>query len=498
MGETPLQWVWSLFLFYGHSGNSDRHKRMVICQLVHALSVLMGERMSFFYSTKGWLRKVCRQGPYFYRLLHAAEKNLMLNANALEKYQLSHLQKMIHHCYQKIPYYRDLFDQIRLKPDSIQRLQDLERVPFLDKQMVKANFDKLQAKGYPKFLCRTAHTSGTTGFPAYFVRDYHSINMENALVFRFRGQTGDGSKRKLMIRGDLIVPTTQKNPPFWKYNLANQELLMSSYHLSLENSRTYVEKIIEFQPEVLTTFPSVAFLLAKYFRMHHLEYRFDAIFTSSECLEPYMRDFTEEVFQTRIYDWYGQAERVAAISECPHGSYHVVEDYSIVELLESSGGFEVVGTHLHNFAMPLLRYRTSDMVLPADKACSCGLPFRKVKQIMGRYVEPLITPEGNPVMCAPAFVFKGVDCVIEGQFYQERLGEVTIRVLTRDGLNEEERSRLIRNTLHYTSPRMHVQVEEVPHIERGKNGKHISVINKYCSLESGLKDLRSFEPAQQN
>lgn len=36
--------------------------------------------------------------------------------------------------------------------------------------------------------------------------------------------------------------------------------------------------------------------------------------------------------------------------------------------------------------------------------------------------------------------------------------------------------------------------EEVPHVERGKNGGHIRGINKYCSLEQGLKDLRSIEP----
>jgi phenylacetate-CoA ligase len=257
---------------------------------------------------------------------------------------------------------------------------------------------------------------------------------------------------------------------------------MSAYHLSSDNSRAYLDQILKFKPEVLCSFPTMALLLAKYFRAHQIGYSFDAVFTSSEYLEPFIRHYVEETFQTRIYDWYGQAERVAVLGQCRYGTYHVQEDYSLVELVPGKNGDEIIGSHLHNFIMPLLRYRTGDHVIPSQGGCACGHSSRAVERIVGRSPEMLITPEGYHIVCAPAFVFKGIESVIEAQFYQEKPGEVVIKVITKNGLSEPDRDVLIKNTLRYTSPHMRINIEEVPKIERGPNGKYLSVINKCMSL----------------
>jgi phenylacetate-CoA ligase len=78
--------------------------------------------------------------------------------------------------------------------------------------------------------------------------------------------------------------------------------------------------------------------------------------TSSETLEPEVRAAVEQAFGVRVFDWYGQSERVAAIGSCEHGSYHVMTDYSGVALLETDkrDAWELVGTSLNNLAMPLV------------------------------------------------------------------------------------------------------------------------------------------------
>ena len=197
-----------------------------------------------------------------------------------------------------------------------------------------------------------------------------------------------------------------------------------------------------------------------------------------------MRHYIEDVFQCRIYDWYGQAERVAAIGQCASGRYHIQEDYSIVELLAGpeAGSYELVGTQLHNYAMPLLRYRTQDSVYlespeRAEMPCACGCSFRSVDRILGRTYGYLLTPEGYHIAIT-AHIPIGVDNVIEAQFYQERPGEVILKVLGNGQFCTMDRERLIQNTLKHTSPRMNVIVEEVDEIPRGPNGKFINIINK--------------------
>jgi phenylacetate-CoA ligase len=254
---------------------------------------------------------------------------------------------------------------------------------------------------------------------------------------------------------------------------------MSSFHLSVKNSRAYVDEILRFQPKILFCLPSLGALLGKFFQQHGVDYQFEQIFTSSESVEPDTLQFLEQTFQTRVVDWYGQTERVVAIGQCEAGSYHIQEDYSVVELLPGveAGTYEPVGTHLHNFVMPLLRYSTHDYVIPNTQQCDCGSSFRRIEQILGRSGKtPIITPEGSYITIT-AHITCGVDNLLETQFAQERPGEVILKVVTNDRFSDQDKAQLIKNTLQYTSPLMKVEVREVDEIPRGPNGKFISIVN---------------------
>jgi len=440
--------------------------------------------MSKFFSLQCWLKKFYRNGARFQQYSKALSRSYLFSSDELKAYQETLLKKMIHHCYNHVPYYRDTFDGMGLKPDDIQTREDLQKLPILDKRVVQADIQRFISKKHHNMLCNMGKTSGSTGTPGKFIRDFDAINFEHACVWRHWQQAGDHGKRRLSLRGDVIVPSAQEHPPFWRYNPANRELQMSSYHLSRRNSIHYIQKILEFQPQVFYAGPSVAHVLAKFFRLHNISYQFDAILTSSECLEPDVRSYIEDVFQCKIYDWYGQAERVAAIGQCKAGSYHIQEDYSIVELLPGPepDNYELVGTQLYNYAMPLLRYRTKDYVYlkpetDAHSTCTCGSAFRSLDRILGRSYGYLLTPEGYHIAIT-AHIPIGVENIIETQFYQERQGEVILKVLSNGKFSAVDREQLIHNTLKHTSPHMKVIVEEVDEIPRGPNGKFINIINK--------------------
>lgn len=431
-----------------------------------------------------WFRHFYRQGPYFRQVLHKLRESASYTPEQLRVYQEQHLRKMVRHCYHNVPYYRETFRKLRLKPEDIRSWYDLEKLPFLDKHIVKENYDQLIATNQASTFCHIGHTSGSTGTPGKFLRDYSAINFENAAVWRHWNQAGDYGKRRVTLRGDIIVPASQSKPPFWKFNRPGNELLFSSYHLSLENSRLYVDRILAFRPAVLYCYPSTAYLLAKFFRMHNIDYKFQAIFSSSESVEPAVREYIEDTFGAKIYDWYGQAERVASIAQCPFGTYHILEDYSMVELFENPDGTcELIGTHLHNHVMPLLRYKTQDQIRLSYKNCPCGSHFRTVENVVGRNYSYLMTPEGYRVSITN-HIPRGVNNLIETQFYQDTPGEVILKIITNGQFSETDRALLVKNTLEHTSPLMKVRVEEVSDIPRGPNGKFISIIN---NIQEGVQ-----------
>lgn len=438
------------------------------------------------FQSKCYIKKLIRQGFTFNKLLNGLKKSQYFSKEELDNLHNEKLCGIIYHCYKNVPYYTDLFKELKLTPENIKTKEDLKKLPFLDKDIVRENYDRLIAKNKIKILCNIGHTSGSTGTPAKYLRDYYSINFENAILWRLWQDAGDNNLKRITLRGAVIVPVDQKTPPFWEFNPANNELLMSSYHLSDKNAAVYLEKIKEFKPQILYAYPSTAYLLAKFVNNLNLKLSFKAIFTSSEMILDEQREYIENTFQCGIYDLYGQAERVVAIGQCENYTYHIIEDYSAVEIIDTSSGHELVGTHLYNYIMPLLRYKTGDMVELSHNKCSCGRNFREISKIYGRNISYIITPEGAQISAAPASLIpRNVNNLMEVQFMQEKIGELVINITTNGKFTENDKCWLIKNALEHTSSTMKIIINEVDSIPRGPNGKFQSVINKLTDSKTG-------------
>lgn len=425
-----------------------------------------------------YIKKLIRQGFTFNIILKNLEKSQYFSTLQLEQLQNKKLQKIVRHCYKNVPYYRNLFDNLNLKPEDIKTKKDLEKLPFLDKYIIKENYDKLIAKNKSKFFCNIGQTSGTTGTPLELYRDYYSINFENAIVNRFYSNVIDlKSTRKVTLRGQLVVPVEKQTPPFWEYDRADNDLIMSSYHLSNKTAKIFVQKIKEFNPQVIYAYPSAVYLLAQHFDILKESLDLKAIFTSSEKLEQNQREFIERVFNCNIYDWYGQAERVVAIGQCEKGKYHIIEDYSIVETIPSENGLELVGTNLDNYIMPLLRYKTGDYVKLGLDECSCDKKFRTISEIQGREATYILTKDG-PQYVAFNHIPRGVENLIEMQIVQEKIGELLLNITTNSEFSEKAEQKLIKNVIEHTSDDMKVRINRTNGIPRSSNGKFQAVINK--------------------
>jgi phenylacetate-CoA ligase len=359
-------------------------------------------------------------------------------------------------------------------------------VPLLSKAEVRQRPAGLVRPRGPGSWIRTRiKTSGTSGSPLTIVQSYGNLVREEGFVYRQLRWIGyRHGQRRAWLRGDVVCDAQPKDGRYWCRDWVGNMLMMSSYHLSNATIGAYIDELERFDPVVIHAYPSSVAALAAWLNAAGRRYRGQAlrgVMTSSETLEPAVRGAVEQAFGVRVFDWYGQAERVAAIGTCEHGSYHVLTDYSGVALLPRERGgsgdgaqevCELIGTTLNNVAMPLVRYRTGDTVIPGaqDAPCPCGRVFPTVKAVVGRQEKILTLPDGR-IVARLDRIFQGHDRhLVEGQVLYRGQGRFVLRVVATDGFTDADAQALVDKFL-LRVPGVDVSVDRVAAIPRGPNGK---------------------------
>jgi phenylacetate-CoA ligase len=319
--------------------------------------------------------------------------------------------------------------------------------------------------------------------------DGNLIHLERAFAsrqYRWAGLPARGG-RIALLRGDMIVPAAQSTPPFWRYDAWNREMWFSSYHISEATAPHYLDGLETFDPHLIFAYPSAIFSLSQFAtaadRTPVLP-SLQGIVTSSETFFPFEREKVSEVFSAKIFDWYGQFERVIFIGTCEDGRYHLFPDYGIAEFLPVAAGdngalhHEIVGTGFLNQVMPLIRYRTGDTVELPDRGtpCACGRHFPQVQSIIGRIDDEIRTPDGRRLSVI-VMVFKSVAGIRLGQIIQESIDRLTVKVVPGPEFDDTQKEKLIAGIRERTGDGMKIEVQKVSKIEPGSNGKIKTVLS---------------------
>ena len=390
------------------------------------------------------------------------------DGEALNKYQDEKLAAAIINA-QRTPFYQN----------RVEACDKLASFPYINKQDVlqqPLQFFNSQDEG-KRF---SGATSGTTGSPLTIYQNLDSIESERAFADRQRAWAGFklGDKRA-WIRGDLIVPLAQKIAPFWRFSSFENMILLSSFHMTTSALPLYIQAMVDYGVDVIQAYPSSIITLAKYLKHTDQFYpaKLKSILTSSESLSKEDKLLIEERFKCPVFDWYGLFERVAAIASCEQGKYHILTDYSHVELLpagEVNGKkrTEIVGTNFNNTLYPLIRYKTGDHVILSDeKHCLCGRAYPIIESIEGRVGDYLMGEDGQEIYILN-HIPKGVSGLIATQFVQKDFSEVTVLVVVDKQLfTSLESNKLIDNTKERLGQSIKVMIIEVDAIPRTKNGK---------------------------
>ncbi|ALK96342.1 hypothetical protein AB595_05670 [Massilia sp. WF1] len=355
--------------------------------------------------------------------------------------------------------------------------------PLLTKQELRQHPERLlRPRRFGSLIRTTIKTSGTSGTPLSIVQSLGNMVREEGFVYRQLRWIGwQHGQPRAWIRGDIVCADHPPDGRYWCRDWVGNMLMMSSYHLSNESIGAYIAALEAFEPVVIHAYPSSIAALAAWLNARGRRYggrALKGVMTSSETMEPEVRAAVEQAFGVRVFDWYGQSERVAAIGTCEHGSYHVLTDYSGVALLETENAkaWELVGTGLNNLAMPLVHYRTGDTVEPGDGApCACGRVFPTIKAVLGRQEKVITLPDGRMIGRLDR-IFQGHDKhLVEGQVSYRGNGRFVLRVVTAEGWSEAD-SRAMVDKFLLRVPGVEVRVEQVGAIPRGPRGKFEFVV----------------------
>lgn len=385
---------------------------------------------------KSWQSKL-----YYRRWKFFIESSEYWPKSKLERYQLEKLQKLLFHCHDNVPYYKQLFREIDFNPNDLTKLSQLGELPILTKDTVRERIEEFFPTNRRKKDAIYFTTGGSTGKPLGFYRDRINEIIEKSFMMSQWSRVGYSEKSSRVIlrgepvKGDQIFEMRDKNT--WVF---------SSYHLSGRNLRLYVETLNHLKPDYFHVYPSSFYLFTQLLIEHGLRLDFSpkAILCGSENLYPYQRDLFRKIFNSKVYSWLGLAEQTILAGECEaSNALHAWPQHSIVELIGTSGNsvqinetYEIIGTNLHNYVTPFIRYRSGDRAVYGGLAChKCGREFLLLSSVEGRIQDYIYLKNGDKYPIGPA-IFGIHDSfwakIRQIQIIQVEYGKITIRISTND------------------------------------------------------------------
>ena len=325
--------------------------------------------------------------PYFNREMET------LSRVEIEALQLQRLQQTVAHCMQS-PFYKKRFEEIGLKPEAIQSLQDLRKIPFTTKQDLRDTYPFGMASVPLRECVRLHSSSGTTGTPTVILHTQRDLDEWANQVARNLWMVG--------LRPDDVFQNSSGYGMFTGglgFQYGAERLGMLTIPAAAGNSLRQIKFMTDFGTTAVHAVPSYVTRLREVMDSVGVDPRRDTklrvLAIGAEPHSEEQRRRIEEMMGVKAYNSFGMSEMCGpgVGFECPEqNGLHFWEDYYIVEIVDPEtlepvpdGEIgDLVLTTLCREAMPLLRYRTRDLTRVLGRSCPCGRNHVRLDRMRGR------------------------------------------------------------------------------------------------------------------
>ena len=316
-----------------------------------------------------------------------------------KKLQGERLRATVELEYNNVPAYRKRMDEAGVKPEDINGIEDIVKLPFTQKTDLRDNFPYGLFAADLKDIVRIQGSSGTTGKPIVSGYTENDIKVWTEMVARALTAAG-GTK-------DDIIQIAYGYGLFTGGLGAHQgatEIGATVIPMSSGNTQRQIIMMKELGATMLCCTPSYATYLAE--TIHEMGIKPEELKLKSGCFgaEPWteeMRQHLEELLDFDALDIYGLTEigGPGVAFECmeKHGM-HINEDHVLAEIIDpiteeplpDDTPGELVFTTLTKTGAPMIRYRTHDICTLHHGTCACGRTTVKMSRITGRTDDMLV------------------------------------------------------------------------------------------------------------
>jgi len=383
-------------------------------------------------------------------LIHSIERS---TPEAIRAVQQRRLEELLHHAWSQTDYYHEVLEHCgAVRSDGSVNLDRFEDIPFLTKDIIRAQGERLIARQLPRG--RKAHrnrSGGSTGQPVRFWQDnvYWGVTIATR-TYHFETVGKRIGDREMKIWGnerDLRLGTLgfKAHVENFIYNRRFEQC----WHLPEQRILDIIRHINDWQPKMLWCFRDGIDGVARYINEHGIEVHSPAsVVLGGATVYPFMAKAIEQAFKSPAISAYGSREVGAVACQClERGGHHIATQAHVVEVIgpdqrpvmEADG--ELAITPLMNLAMPFIRYRIGDRGHLTAKSCTCGRHFPLLESLNGRVVEVLFNPRGEQIdpgyfiwIMAEKINNKALK---QGQIVQEQDGSITVNLVLEAGVTPE-------------------------------------------------------------
>lgn len=314
-------------------------------------------------------------------------------------FQLERLQTTVNRAYRKVDFYRRTFDKLGIKPDIIEDLSDISKLPFTSKQDLRDNYPYGMFAVPLRDIVRIHSSSGTTGKPTVVGYTRNDLENWNNLVARLMTAGG--------VSKDDIVHISFTYGLFtggFGLHYGAETIGASVIPVSSGNTQRQLAIMQDYKSTTLVSTPSYALHIAETMEkmgINRNDLSLKYALLGSEPWGDKIREEVQDKLGVLATDNYGLSELIGpGISGeciCQNGM-HINEDFFYPEIIdpltlkplpEGEWG-ELVLTSLKREAMPMIRYRTRDVTRLFRDECPCGRTLIKMEKPQGRTDDMLI------------------------------------------------------------------------------------------------------------
>lgn len=413
----------------------------------------------------------------------------------IQKLQSERLVKQVKYVYDNVAFYRDKMDAAGVKPEDIKGIEDLHKLPFINKDDLRDQYP-YGLLAVPLSECvRIQSTSGTTGRRVVAFYTQEDIDVWEECCARAIVAAGGTKEDVCHVCYGYGLFTGGPGLNGGSHKVGCLTLPMSS-----GNTERQLQFMTDLGSTILCCTPSYAANLGEEINARGLRDKIQlkaGIFGAEPWTEE-MRKSIENALGIKAYDIYGLTEisGPGVSFECEEQQgMHIQEDHFIPEIINPDTGEvlpegeigELVFTCITKKAFPLLRYRTRDLCYLTRKKCSCGRTHIRMHKPMGRSDDMMVVKGVNvwPSQIEAVLLNKGYEA--NYQIVVDRIGnndtievqvEKTPQMAEDAAFNKAERERsIVAGLKSMLGIKVDVKVVEPKTITRSE-GKAVRVIDR--------------------